>query len=143
MIQEVQNPKEQDIDRILEESKIVAVIGMSKNPEKEAYQIPAYLKEQGYRVIPVNPTAEEILGEKSYRRLKDVPGKIDIVDVFRPSEDIPNYIDDVIEKKPKVFWLQLGIHHPEAERRVAEHGIIVVHNKCMKIEHQRLKSKLK
>src|SRR5579875_570540 len=129
MIQEVQNPKEQDIDRILEESKIVAVIGMSKNPEKEAYQIPAYLKEQGYRVIPVNPTAEEILGEKSYRRLKDVPGKIDIV--------------DVIEKKPKVFWLQLGIHHPEAERRVAEHGIIVVHNKCMKIEHQRLKSKLK
>jgi predicted CoA-binding protein len=111
---------------------------MSKNPDKEAYRIPLYLKEKGYKVIPVNPTADEILGEKSYKKLSDVPDPVDIVDVFRPSEDVPNYVDQVIEKRPKVFWLQLGITNEEAERKVASAGITVVSDRCMMREHMRL-----
>lgn len=132
------NPSDQELKEILSKSKTVAVIGMSKNPEKEAYRIPHYLKTQGYRVIPVNPTADEILGEKAYKKLSDVPGQVDIVDVFRPSEDVPNYVEEVIAKKPKVFWLQLGIENAPAEEKVASSGIRVVHNKCMMVEHRRL-----
>jgi len=133
----VKNPTENEIDEILENSKTIAVIGMSKNPEKDAYTVPEYVKSKGYRVIPVNPSADQILGEKAYKRLRDVPGEIDIVDVFRPSEDVPNYVEDVLEKKPKVFWLQLGIHNPEAEDEIASHGIRVLYNKCMRVELRR------
>ncbi len=134
----VRNPSDREITKILSQNKIVAVIGMSKNPEKEAYRIPQYLKNKGYKVIPVNPTADEILGEKAYKKLSDIPGPIDIVDVFRPSEDVPNYVDDVIAKKPKVFWLQLGIENTPAEEKVASAGIKVVFDRCMMAEHKRL-----
>jgi len=120
-----------EISDILKNYKRVAVIGMSKNPEKDAYRIPAFLIKNGYDVIPVNPTAEEILGKKSYKKLSDIPGEIDIVDVFRPSEDIPNYVEEVIKVKPKVFWEQLGIHSPESEEKIAAAGIKVVYNRCM------------
>ena len=128
----------EEISEILRKYRTVAVIGMSKNSEKDAYRIPEYLKKNGYRVIPVNPSAEEILGEKSYKRLIDVPGEIDIVDVFRPSEDIPNYVDDVIAKKPKVFWEQLGIHNTEAEEKIRAAGIKIVFDRCMYREHDRI-----
>jgi predicted CoA-binding protein len=134
----VRNPSDQEIKEILTQNKTVAVIGMSKNPEKEAYRIPEYLKSKGYRVIPVNPSAGEILGEKAYKKLSEVPGPIDIVDVFRPSEDVPSYVDDVIAKKPKVFWLQLGIENTPAEERVSASGIKVVYDRCMMAEHKRL-----
>ena len=88
----------------------------------------------GFKVIPVNPSADEILGQKAYKRLSDVPGPVDIVDVFRPSEDVPNYVEDVIEKKPKVFWEQLGIHNLEAEEKIAAAGIKIVYDRCMKVE---------
>jgi predicted CoA-binding protein len=134
----VRNPSDQEIKEILTQNKTVAVIGMSKNPEKEAYRIPEYLKSKGYRVIPVNPSADEILGEKAYKKLSEVPGPIDIVDVFRPSEDVPSYVDDVIAKKPKVFWLQLGIENTPAEEKVSASGIKVVYDRCMMAEHKRL-----
>ncbi len=134
----VQNPPQEEIFDILEKYKTIAVIGMSKNPEKDAYSIPAYLMEKGYRIIPVNPSADQILGQKSYKRLADVPGEVDIVDVFRPSEDVPNYVDDVTSKKPKVFWLQLGIHNAEAEEKVARSGIKVVYDRCLMQEHRKL-----
>ena len=134
----VQNATQQEISDILKRYKTVAVIGMSKNPEKDAYRIPEYLMKNGYQIIPVNPSAEEILGQKSYKRLADVPDEIDIVDVFRPSEDIPNYVQDVIQKKPKVFWEQLGIHNPEAEEKIASVGIKVVYDRCMLQEHQKI-----
>ena len=89
---------------------------------------------KGFEVIPVNPTADEILGKKSYKKLTDVPGEVDIVDVFRPTEDVPNYVEDVIKVKPKVFWEQLCIHHPEAEEKIAAAGIKVVYDRCMKVE---------
>ena len=119
-------------------NRTVAVIGMSKNPEKDANTVPAYLIQKGYNVIPVNPSADEILGKKSYKKLSDIPGEIDIVDVFRPSEDVPNHIDDVIAKKPKVFWLQLGIRNDQASMKVAEKGIIVIQDRCIMQELKRL-----
>ncbi|HKW05659.1 MAG TPA: CoA-binding protein [Nitrososphaerales archaeon] len=134
----VENPSDDEIRDILRKCKTIAVIGMSKNPEKDAYSIPAYMKMKGYRIIPVNPSADEILGEKSYKRLADVPDDVDIVDVFRPSEDVPNYVGDILLRKPKVFWLQLGIENNEAEERVASAGIRVVFNKCLMQEHKRL-----
>jgi uncharacterized protein len=127
----VQNATRDEISDILKTCKTVAVIGMSKNPEKDAYTIPEYLMKNGFKVIPVNPTADEILGQKAYKRLSDVPGPVDIVDVFRPSEDVPNYVEDVIAKKPKVFWEQLGIHNSEAEEKITAAGIKIVYDRCM------------
>ena len=130
----VENASREDISEILKNYKTVAVIGMSKNPDKDSYRVPEFLSKKGFKVIPVNPTADEIMGQKSYKRLTDVPVSVDIVDVFRPSEDIPNYVEDVIKKKPKVFWEQLGIHNEEAEEKIASAGIKVVYDRCMKIE---------
>ena len=132
------NATQEEIFDILKKYKTVAVIGMSKNPEKDAYTIPEYLLKHGYRVIPVNPTAEEILGQKSYKRLRDVPEEIDIVDVFRPSEDVPNYVDDVLAKKPKVFWEQLGIHNEAAEEKISAAGIKIVYDRCIYQEKRKL-----
>jgi predicted CoA-binding protein len=130
----VQNATQDEISDILRYYKTVAVIGMSKNPDKDAYKIPEYLMNNGFMVIPVNPSVDEILGQKAYKRLSDVPGPVDIVDVFRPSEDVPNYVVDVIEKNPKVFWEQLGIHNLEAEEKIAAAGIKIVYDRCMKVE---------
>ncbi|MGH9933683.1 MAG: CoA-binding protein [Nitrososphaerales archaeon] len=118
--------------------KNVAVVGMSKHPSKDAHHVPKYLIENGYNVIPVNPTAEEILGRKSYKTLLDVPDKIDIVDVFRPSEHVPPIVNDAIAKGVKVVWMQLGISNNEAAQEASKHGIKVVYNRCMLVEHARL-----
>lgn len=117
--------------------KNVAVVGMSRDPSKDAHHVPKYLIENGYNVIPVNPTAEEILGRKCYKSLLDVPDKIDIVDVFRPSEHVPPIVKDAITKGAKVVWMQLGISNNEAAQEASEHGIKVVYNRCMLIEHRR------
>ena len=138
----VENSTQEEIFDTLKKYKRVAVIGMSKNPEKDAYTIPEYLMKNGYEIIPVNPTADEILGKKSYKRLSEVPGEIDIVDVFRPSEDVPNYVSDVIKKRPKVFWEQLGIHNPEAEEDISREGIKIVSDRCMMQELRKLGMKL-
>lgn len=118
--------------------KNVAVIGMSKNPEKAAHYVPKYLKEQGYNIIPVNPTTDEILGTKCYPDIKEVPESIDIVDVFRPSDEVLPVIQSAMAKKPKVIWLQEGIHNQEAEDLARKAGIDVVFNRCMFAEHKRL-----
>jgi len=118
--------------------KNVAVVGMSKDPNKDAHHVPKYLIENGYNVIPVNPTAEEILGRKCYKSLLDVPDKIDIVDVFRPSEHVPPIVKDAITKGAKVVWMQLGISNNEAAQEASKHGIKVVYNRCMLVEHGRL-----
>lgn len=116
----------------------VAVVGMSKNEEKAANYVPRYLMQQGYNIVPVNPTAESILERKCYRSLDDVSEPVDIVDVFRPSDQVLPVVREAIKKKPKVIWLQEGIHNEEAERLAEEAGIKVVYNRCMLAEHQRL-----
>ena len=121
--------------------KNIAVVGMSKSEEKPAHFVPKYLIEHGYNVIPVNPAiTTEVLGKKSYQSIADIPEKIDIVDVFRRSEDVPSVIDDAIKKKDgiKVIWMQSGIYNEEAEKKAKQNGIDVVYNRCMMAEHRRL-----
>ena len=121
--------------------KNIAVVGMSKNEEKAAHYVPKYLIEHGYNVIPVNPTiTTEVLGRKAYPTIADVPETIDVVDVFRRSEDVPAVIDDAIKKKDgiKLIWMQVGVYNEEAEKKAKENGIDVVYNRCMMEEHKRL-----
>ena len=118
--------------------KKIAVIGMSRHSIKAAHFVPKYLSEQGFDITPVNPTANEILGKKCYPDISSVEHSIDIVDIFRPSEQVLPVVQNAIKKKPKVIWLQEGIHNEEAENLAREHGIDIVFNRCMLAEHQRL-----
>jgi|TARA_B100001105_G_scaffold136445_1_gene109330 hypothetical protein len=118
--------------------KRVVVIGMSKNSSKAAHFVPKYLSNNGFEITPVNPTTDEILGKKCYNSVLDVDCSIDIVDIFRPSNDVLPFVKDAIKKKPKVIWLQEGIHNSEAEDLARKEGIIVVFNRCMLAEHKRL-----
>jgi predicted CoA-binding protein len=120
--------------------KNIAVVGVSKNEEKPSHQVPKYLIEHGYNVIPVNPTLTEVLGRRSYPSIADIQERIDIVDIFRKSEDISAVVDDVLKKKDgiKVLWMQLGIYNEDAERKAKENGIDVVYDRCMMEEHKRL-----
>jgi predicted CoA-binding protein len=119
--------------------KNIAVVGMSKNEDKPAHYVPKYLIDHGYNVIPVNPTAIEILGRKSYPTVSSVPDKIDIVDIFRRSEDVPSVVEDTIKKEGiKVIWMQEGIYSKEAEKMAKEKDISAVYNRCMMAEHRRL-----
>jgi uncharacterized protein len=117
----------------------VAVVGMSNTGGKPANFVPKYLIENGYKVIPVNPSTAEVLGRKTYSKVSDVPEQIDIVDVFRKSEDVPPVVEDAVKKKGiKVIWMQSGIYNEEAERKAKENGIDLVYNRCMKVEHSML-----
>ncbi len=118
--------------------KNVAVVGMSKNEGKAAHYVPKYLSQQGYNIMPINPTADQILERKSYHSIEEVDQPIDIVDVFRPSDQVLSVVQQAIKKKPKVIWLQEGIHNAEAEELARKAGIQVVFNRCMLAEHQRL-----
>ncbi len=118
--------------------KKVAVVGMSKHSSKAAHYVPKYLFENGYEIIPVNPTTDEILGKKCYNVVSEIDVDVDIVDVFRPSDQVLPVIQEAIKKKPKVIWLQEGIHNLEAEELAKKAGIKVVFNRCMLAEHQRL-----
>ena len=122
------------------ELKNIAVVGMSKNEEKAGHFVPKYLIQNGYNVIPVNPTVSEVLGRKSYSTITDIPERVDIVDIFRKSEDVPPIVDDAIHKKDqiKVIWMQEGIYSEEAEKKAKENGLEVVFNRCMMAEHRRL-----
>ena len=127
-----------EIVEILEKNKIIAVVGASRNPSKAAHSIPKYLKEHGYTIIPVNPMAETILEEKVYQSLSEIPVQVDIVDIFRPSEDTPKIVEEAVKLKPKLIWLQLGIVNEKAKEIAEKNGIPFVMDKCMKIEHMRL-----
>jgi len=118
--------------------KRVVVIGMSKNSSKAAHYVPKYLSNNGFEIIPVNPTADKILDKKCHNSVLDVDDSVDIVDIFRPSDDVLPFVKDAIKKKPKVIWLQEGIHNPEAEDLARKEGITVVFNRCMLAEHRRL-----
>ena len=123
---------------ILLSTKTIASVGLSSNPGKESYGIVQYLKSQGYRVIPVNPTADEILGEKSYPDLESVPEKIDVVQVFRRPEDVPPIVESAIKVGAKTVWMQEGIVNEEAAQTAREAGLQVVMDACMRATHRRL-----
>jgi predicted CoA-binding protein len=123
---------------ILLSTQTIASVGLSSNPARESYGIVRYLKSQGYRVIPVNPTATEIMWEKSYPDLGSVPEKIDVVQIFRKPEDVPPIVDDAIKVGAKVVWMQEGIVNEEAAQKAREAGLQVVMDACMRATHQRL-----
>jgi len=118
--------------------KKVAVIGMSKHSSKAAHYVPKYLLDNGYDITPVNPNAEKILDISCYNSVSEIQGPVDIIDIFRPSEQISTIIQECIEKKPKVIWLQEGIHDIKSEELARNAGILVVFNRCMLVEHRRL-----
>jgi len=118
--------------------KKIAVVGMSRHTAKAAHFVPKYLTEQGFDITPVNPNTDKILGEKSYPSLSSIDHPIDIVDIFRPSEQVLPVVQDAIKLKPKVIWLQEGIHNSEAEELARSNEIMVIFNRCMLAEHQRL-----
>jgi len=128
---------DEEIKQILS-MKNVAVVGMSKNSEKAAHYVPKYLNDNGYNIMPINPTATQILNKKCFPSVTEIDESIDIVDVFRPSDQVLPVIQEAIKKKPKVIWLQEGIHNAEAEELARKEGIDVVFNRCMLAEHQRL-----
>jgi predicted CoA-binding protein len=119
--------------------KDIAIVGMSKNPEKPSHFVPRFLIEHGYTVIPVNPTASRILERRSFQKVSDIDDRVDVVDVFRKSEDVYPVVQDVIKKEGvRVLWLQEGIHNIQAEKIAIKNGIDVVYNRCMMAEHIRL-----
>ena len=136
-----------EIKEILTKYKTVAVVGLSREPGKDSHRVSAYLKQHGFHIIPVNPFADEILGEKSYKSLLDIPPEIqktiEIVDVFRPSKDVPPIVEQAIKLKaaygkPNVVWMQLGIVNEQAAEAARQAGLTVVMDKCMMVEHRRL-----
>ena len=124
--------------QILKSTRTIATVGLSTNPTKDSHSIAAYLQSQGYRVIPVNPTAEEILGEKSYPDLLAIPVKVDVVQVFRPPQDVPQIVEQAIQIGAKVVWMQLDTGNPQAAQMAQAAGLQVVMERCMRIEHRRL-----
>ena len=126
-----------EIRRILG-MKNVVVVGISRNVGKPAHLVPAYLRSKNYIIIPVNPFAERVFGIKTYESLSEVKEPIDIVDIFRPSQDVPKIVEEAVKKGVKVVWMQKGISNDEAARNAREHGLTVVWNRCMMKEHKRL-----
>ena len=127
-----------DIKTILEQVKVLAVVGLSRRESRPGYYVPAYMHAAGYRIIPVNPYLEEALGEKAYPDLVSIPEPVDMVVIFRRSEDVPPVVDDAIEIGAKVVWMQLGIINEEAAAKARAAGLQVVMNSCIKIDHQQL-----
>lgn len=125
------------VERLLREIKTIAIVGISKNEHKDSHYVGRYLKNAGYRIVPVNPTASRILGEQCYADLKSVPFPVDVVDVFRKPEDAMQIVEEALETRPRVIWLQLGVGtHDEAYQKAWHSGCILIQNRCMKIDHQ-------
>jgi len=130
----------EEIEGILKEGRTVAVVGLSPKPDRPSYVVARYLQANGYRIIPVNPNAQEILGEKAYPTVLSIPEKVDIVDIFRRPEEVPPVVEEAIKIGARVVWMQEGIVNEAAAQRAKEAGLKVVMDRCLKKEHQRLHS---
>jgi len=129
------------IQQILENTRRIAVLGMKPDASQPAYYVPEYAAHAGYEIVPVPvyfADLTEMMGEKVYRKLSDIPGDIDLVDVFRRPKDIPQHLDDILAKKPKTVWFQLGIRNDEAAEQLAKAGIDVIQDHCLLVELQRI-----
>jgi predicted CoA-binding protein len=128
----------EEIATLLRSARTIAVVGLSDKPDRPSHAVAAYMQRHGYRIIPINPAASEILGEKSYSRLQDVPEKIDIVDVFRRSDAVPEIVDAAIAVGAKAVWLQEGVVHEAATAKARAAGLAAVVDRCILKEHLRL-----
>jgi predicted CoA-binding protein len=131
-------PSDAVVAEVLRSARVIAVPGLSSSRSRASYGVSRYLQAAGYRIIPVNPNETEVLGEKAYARLEDVPDTIDIVDVFRRSEYVPEIVESAIRVGAKCVWLQEGVVHPQAAARAQNAGLIVVMDRCSLKEHARL-----
>lgn len=132
------NPPSEEIRAILQKYRTVAIVGLSPKPERDSHKVARYLKENHYRIVPVNPGQKEILREKCYPNLKAIPVPIDVVDIFRKPEAIPPVVDEAIEIGAKVIWMQLGIAHNQAADKARKAGLEVVMDRCIKVEHMKM-----
>lgn len=129
----------QVIAEILKNHKVVAVVGLSTDPGRASYRVAEYLQQHGYRIIPVNPGCREILGEKCYPSLRDIPFPVEVVDIFRKVEAIPAIVEEAIQVGAKAVWMQLDLVEPESAQKARDAGLQVVMDRCLKVEHARLK----
>ena len=132
--------RDEELKDALSHCKTVAVVGISPKEDRPSYIVASYLKSKGFRIIPVRPDGEEILEEKVYHRLSEIPKEIgvDVVDIFRRSEDVPPIVEEAIQRGVKVVWMQEGVTHEEAGEKAEKAGLKVVMDRCIKKEHQRL-----
>ncbi|MFP3869046.1 MAG: CoA-binding protein [Desulfobacteraceae bacterium] len=131
------NPEDEEVKAILKDNQTIAVVGLSTDPDKDSHRVAKYLQEQGYRIVPVNPKCDQILGQKCYASLRDIPFPVDVVDIFRKIDAIPGIVDEAIGIGAKVVWMQLGLAENASACRAQEAGLQVVMNKCIKVEHSR------
>lgn len=134
----VVHPSDQQVKDLLQNAHTIAVVGLSSSRLRASYGVSQYMQSAGYRIIPVNPNEQEVLGEKSYARLEHVPGKIDVVDVFRRSEFVPEIVDGAIRVGARAIWLQDGVVNEAAAQRARDAGLFVVMDACILREHRRL-----
>jgi uncharacterized protein len=133
--------KIEEIKQIIDEHKVIAVVGLSSNPMRPSHGVAQYMQRKGYKIIPVNPMETEVLGEKSYASLTDIPHKIDLVDVFRRSEEAGKIVDDAIKIGAKSVWLQEGVIDEQAVKRAEDAGLVAVMDKCWLKEHYKFNAK--
>jgi uncharacterized protein len=125
------------IAEILKKSKTIAVVGLSSNPMRPSHEVTECMQRAGYRIIPVNPNEREVLGERSYARLEDVPEKVDVVNIFRRAEEVPTVVESAIRIGAPVVWMQLGIENEEAAENARAAGLVVVEDACILVEHRK------
>lgn len=131
----IENPSREEIGQILKKSKRIAVVGLSDNPDRTSYMVSKAMQEAGYEIIPVNPNADEILGVKTVSSLKDLEGHVDIVNIFRRSEFLPELAKEFAEIDADIFWAQLGVENEDAYQFLKEKGYTVIMDRCIKVEH--------
>jgi predicted CoA-binding protein len=135
MVSQEMQAGEDGITEILKTYRVVAVVGLSSDPGRPSHQVARYLQDHGYRIIPVNPGCQEVLGEKCYASLRDIPFPVEVVDIFRNVEAIPAIVDEAITVGAKAVWMQQGLEEPRSAQKARQAGLRVVMNRCMKVEH--------
>jgi predicted CoA-binding protein len=138
VVSRFQNPDDDEIRRLLDRARRIAVVGLSPKPHRDSHRVARYLLGRGYEIIPVYPREEEILGQRVYRRVQDVPGAVDLVDVFRRSDELPGTIDDALAKGAGALWLQIGCIDEAGARRARDAGLSVIMDRCLMVDHARL-----
>ena len=126
------------IEKILKETEIIAVVGLSPNPDRDSHRVSKYLQGQGYRIVPINPNAQAVLGERCYPALSEIPFPVDTIDIFRRPEYVPELVEEAIKIGAKSIWMQVGISHPEAAQMAQGANLSAVMDRCMMVEHRRV-----
>ncbi|MCD5406863.1 MAG: CoA-binding protein [Desulfotomaculum sp.] len=132
------NSADNELKTLLKQTRTIAIVGLSDKPERDSHKVAKYLQDKGYKIIPVNPKLDAVLGEKAYRKVSEIPEQVDIINVFRRSIDTPPVVEDSLSKKPQAIWLQLGIKNDAAAKLAKDNQITIIMDRCLKIDHAKL-----